>query len=211
VMLTPLVILAVLSLIGGWMGWPEALKGSDWFAHFLQPALDNARPATEAGLTNGSGLNVFVLSQHVVAETTPHLERVLSGLAVLIAALGWFFADTLYRRSPEAAGKLATTFSGVRAILVNKYWVDEIYQAVIVRPLLLISRFVFGGAIEGAVIQGSGRAASGAAYGLGGLVRRMQSGNIRSYAGWLAMGAAAMLLISYFGFGTAAHTHFKIW
>lgn len=213
VMLAPLVILALLSVVGGWMGWPEALRGSDWFGHFLAPALNNAAPSLNSA--QGEGASGFILSQRVVVETSSHLERVLSGLAVLIAALGWFAADTFYRRSPELPIRLATAFSGPRSILVNKYWIDEIYQAVIVRPLLLTSRFVLGGAVEGAVVQGSGRAFSGAANGLGAVLRRIQSGNIRSYAGWLAFGAAAMLLLSYFGFGTGAVSnwgmHFKIW
>ncbi|HVJ07046.1 MAG TPA: NADH-quinone oxidoreductase subunit L [Acidisarcina sp.] len=212
VMLGPLVILAILSVVGGWIGWPEALRGSDWFAHFLAPALNNAPPLTGA---SGQAAGAFVITQHVVAETTPHMERILSGLAVLIAALGWFVADTFYRRSPELPVKLAASFSGLRSLLVHKYWVDEIYQALIVRPLLLSSRFVLGGAVEGVVVQGGGRTAAGIAGGLGAILRRIQSGNIRSYAGWLAIGAAAMLLLSYFGFGTSAvaswGTHFKIW
>ena len=204
-MLGPLVILGILSLVGGWMGWPEALHGSDWFGHFLQPALAN-QLVVHAG--NG---DVLLLSQHVEAVTTPHLERALSGLAMLVAALGWFLADTLYRRSPEMPGKIAASFGGIYSLLVHKYWVDEMYQAVIVKPLLLTSRYVLGGGVEGAVVQGSGHLASGTAKVLGEVLRRIQSGNIRSYAGWLAFGAAAMLLISYFGFGAGAQTHFKIW
>jgi NADH-quinone oxidoreductase subunit L len=216
VMLAPLVILGILSLTGGWMGWPEALHGNDWFAHFLEPALNNVAPAVDAANAGtGSGLNVVVLSQHVVEQTTPQLERVLSGLAMLVAALGWFMADTFYRRSPELPGRIAASFGGITTLLVRKYWVDELYLATIVRPLLLGSRFVLGGVVEGAVVQGGGKLMSGSANGAGAVVRRIQSGRIRSYAGWLALGAAAVLLLSYFGFGSGAAsswvTHFKIW
>jgi NADH-quinone oxidoreductase subunit L len=66
--------------------------------------------------------------------------------------------------------------------------------------LLFITRYLLWGAVDSGVINGGGVIASGSARGLGALVQRVQSGNIRSYAGWLALGAAALLLITYFGF-----------
>ena len=89
-------------------------------------------------------------------------------------------------------------------MLLRKYWVDEFYNTAIVQPWLFFSRYVLGSVVETGVVQGGGLVATGATLGLGGLLRRIQSGNIRSYAGWLALGAAAVLLISYFGFGLGA-------
>ncbi len=193
-MLGPLVILALLSLIGGWMGWPEALHGGNWFAHFLEPALNTVRDA---------GNGALVGTTKVELVTSSRLEMGLSGLAMLVAALGWFTAHMFYRRNPELPGKMAKSYAGIRTMLVNKYWVDEFYNAVIVQAVAvhLALRAGHGGG-NGTWCRAADLLASGATLGLGGLFRRIQSGNIRSYAGWLALGAAAVLLISYFGFGT---------
>jgi NADH-quinone oxidoreductase subunit L len=64
---------------------------------------------------------------------------------------------------------------------------------------MFLSRYVLWGVVDRAMIDGGGQVAGAGATGLGALVRRVQSGNIRSYAGWLALGAAALLLLSYFG------------
>ena len=195
IMLGPLVILALLALTGGWMGWPEALHGSNAFGHFLEPALNTVRDV-------GNGAMVGTTKVELV--TSSRLELGLSGLAMLVAALGWFTAHMFYVTNTELPEKMARSYAGIRTMLVNKFWVDEIYNALIVQPWLFISRYVLGTVVETGVVQGGGLAASGATLGLGGLFRRIQSGNIRSYAGWLALGAAAVLLISYFGFGLGA-------
>jgi NADH-quinone oxidoreductase subunit L len=117
-----------------------------------------------------------------------------------MAAIGWFFADLLYRRKPGLADRLVERAAGVYSLLVNKYWIDQIYTGLFVAPLLFLSRYLLWGAVDRGVINGGGSLAAGSMRGLGALVQRVQSGNIRSYAGWLAVGAAALLLITYFGF-----------
>jgi len=179
VMLGPMAILAVLSLIGGWIGIPKALGGGDQFAHFLEPVV-----GTPAGSASGGN------SQ----------ELLFSALSVVMALIGWFIADLMYRQKPGMADKLAARLSAVYTLLFNKYWIDQIYQGVIVAPLLFLSRYLLWGAVDRGVITGGGSLAAGGVRGLGALVQRVQSGNIRSYAGWLAVGAAALILITYFGF-----------
>ena len=180
VMLLPLVVLGILSLVGGWIGWPQALGGNDWFAHFLQPVFRD------------QAMNVQLLHP----EASPSLERMLSIVSMLAAGIGWFLADKKYRRPSTAAAEPASAFYD---LVAHKYWVDEIYGALIVRPLLAFSRVVLAGAVEAGIIDGTNRAWARLA-GAGSVgVRRMQSGNIRSYAGWLAAGAAAVLLfVIYF-------------
>ncbi len=77
-------------------------------------------------------------------------------------------------------------------LLLNKYYVDEIYGAVIVKPLLILSKFVLGG-IE-FLLAGVAWLLGGIAMLSGMILQRWQSGNLRSYAAWLALGAAAVLL-----------------
>jgi NADH-quinone oxidoreductase subunit L len=179
VMLGPLVILAILAVCGGWVGIPEALGGSDHFARFLEPVTAGATAATTASVSQ---------------------ERAFTALSVVMALLGWFVADLMYRRKPGMADRLAERASGLYSLLFNKYWIDQLYQAVVVAPLLFLSRYLLWGAVDRGVITGGGSLAAGSVRGLGAIVQRVQSGNIRSYAGWLAVGAAALILITYFGF-----------
>jgi NADH-quinone oxidoreductase subunit L len=90
-------------------------------------------------------------------------------------------------------------------LVLNKYWIDEVYAFLVVKPILVISRYILWGGFDRGVVGGGNRVLAGAAQGAGSVLRRIQSGNIRSYAGWLAIGAAAILLLSFFGFG--AHIH----
>ena len=179
VMLGPLVILGVLALAGGWIGIPKALGGGDQFAHFLEPVVSAASTP---------------------ASDNENQERLFSVLSVVMGLIGWFVADLFYRRKPGMADRLVERASGVYHVLVNKYWIDQIYNDLIVTPLLFLSRYLLWGAVDRGVITGGGALAAGSMRGLGALVQRVQSGNIRSYAGWLAVGAAALILITYFGF-----------
>jgi NADH-quinone oxidoreductase subunit L len=181
IMLGPLVILAILSVIGGWVGVPEALGGHAEITHFLAPA---TQPAGEA------------------AEGSHSMELLLMGLSVAFVAIGWFFAHFMYFMKPEVPKQLAAKLHGLYELLLNKWWVDQLYGTVIVTPILFLSRYVLKGLFDTGVITGGGLALGYTTQGVGSLVQRVQSGNIRSYAGWLALGAAAMLLLTYFGFGT---------
>jgi NADH-quinone oxidoreductase subunit L len=178
-MLLPLVVLGVLSLAGGWMGWPEALGGNDWFAHFLGPVFG---PSVTTSVT--------------IATPSAGLERLLAGLSMLLALIGWFLADLFYRRSPKLSEQAAQQAPALYKLLFNKYWVDELYGAVIVGPLLAISRVILWKGVDIGVVDGSGVALANGAFGFSTFVRRIQSGNIRSYAGWLAMGAALVLIVA---------------
>ena len=203
-MLVPLILLAVLSVSGGWIGIPKALGGGDQFAHFLQPVI-NPAPSyeqtriamDEQGVQRAAALST---SQPSRPEGTETQERLFSLLSVVMAGIGWFFADLLYRRKPGLADQWVERVRGLYSLLVHKYWIDQIYTAVIVTPLLFISRYLLWGVGDRGLVDGGGSLAAGGARGVGALVQRVQSGNIRSYAGWLAVGAAILLLITYFGF-----------
>jgi NADH-quinone oxidoreductase subunit L len=179
VMLGPLVLLAILATIGGFIGVPAAMGGHDELGHFLEPVLGSV--------------------PHVAGESSG-LELSLSASAVAIGLLGLLVVHYMYKIKPELPGKLATQIHGLYSLLLNKYWVDEIYGAVIVTPLLLFSRYILKALFDRGVIDGTGFAAGLTAQGFGAIVQRVQSGNIRSYAGWLAIGAAVLLIAVYFGF-----------
>jgi NADH-quinone oxidoreductase subunit L len=186
VMTLPLILLAILSIIGGWVGIPAALGGHNEFEHFLAP--------------------VFSTAAVPAVETASHsLELTLAAISLLTAALGIFIAWFFYCRKPGTAAALAQKFRPIYSLLDHKYWVDEIYGRLIITPLLVISRIGLNGLIDGGIIQGTASGLAASTRGGGWLVRRIQSGNIRSYAGWLAAGAAVVIAIVLFGHHTLPH------
>jgi NADH-quinone oxidoreductase subunit L len=187
IMLFPLAVLAILSVIGGWVGIPIAFGGSDEAEHFLQPIFN----AGVVGTVTNAGSHA--------------LELTLAGISILTAALGLYIAYLFYYKKPGTAAALAGRAPALYRLVENKFYVDEIYSALIVTPLQMFSRLVLGGLVDGFVVNGSGAAAGGITKGLSSLVRRVQSGNIRSYAGWLALGAAAVLLVMIFGHSVWLH------
>jgi NADH-quinone oxidoreductase subunit L len=183
VMLIPLIVLGILSFIGGWIGIPAALGGHNEIARFLDPVF------ASRGALQGSN----------------SLALALAAVSTVVALSGWLLAHVLYFARPELPARFAAQLRGLYALLANKYWVDEIYGAIIVAPLLFVSRYLLKALIDTGVIDGAAVGSAYAAQGFGAIVQRVQSGNIRSYAGWLALGAAVLLIATYFGF--TAHFH----
>jgi NADH-quinone oxidoreductase subunit L len=170
VMLLPLVILGILSLIGGW--------DHVAFGNFLDPVFGTAAESTTAA-SHG-------------------LELTLVAVSLIVVAIGFFFAWLFYYKKPGTAGALALKAKPLYSLVENKYWVDEGY-GFIVTALLMFTRMILAGLVETGLVNGSGALAGAATRGLSIIPRRVQSGNIRSYAGWLALGAAAILVVMIFG------------
>jgi NADH-quinone oxidoreductase subunit L len=182
IMLFPLVVLAILSVVGGWVGVPAAMGGHNEIEHFLAPVFVN--PAAAEAVTSAGSRG---------------LELGLATISVLTALAGLYIAFIFYCKKPGTAAALSRRAPALYRLVENKFYIDEIYSALIVGPLLMFSRLVLGGLVDGGIVNGSGAAAGATTRGLSSLVRRVQSGNIRSYAGWLAIGAAAVLLFMIFG------------
>ena len=180
IMLAPLVVLAILSVAGGWIGIPAALGGANHFEHFLDPVFAVA----------GAPLNSDQVS-HM-------LERGLAAISLLTVAIGFFFAWLFYYRKPLTTAALAARAPFLYNLVANKFYVDELYDALLVTPLLRLA-LALGFIVDRGIVNGVPTAAAAGARGLGAIARRMQSGNIRSYAGWLALGAAAVLAVMIFG------------
>ncbi len=206
IMLLPMVLLAILSVGGGWFGIPQALGGGDRIAHFLDPVFATPRLSFEEISIKMNVEGIPAATQASTAQPPappqgdPHQERMFSVLSVFMALIGWFLADLFYLRKPRLPAQLAEQMRGVYFLLLHKYCIDELYHRCIVVPILFLSRFVLWGAVDRGIIDGGGQIAAGGARGLGAVVQRVQSGNIRSYAGWLAIGAAVFLLLTFFGF-----------
>jgi NADH-quinone oxidoreductase subunit L len=112
-MLVPLRILAVLSIIGGFVGWPVALLGSNRFERFLEPVFEN--PAMRQA-----------------REYSHSFEYGLMILSIAVALLGILVAYQLYQKRPELSARVAAAAGPAYEIVLNKYYVDELYDALFV-------------------------------------------------------------------------------
>jgi NADH-quinone oxidoreductase subunit L len=179
-MTIPLALLAVLSVVGGWIGIPMVMSGwvggGDWnrFHHWLEPAV--TLPQTVA--------------EHAQAAHSPGVEGVLIVLAVVVALTGILLALALYRREGPAA-RLARATGPVYRTLRNLFWVDELYDAVIIRPFYAVSRFL--DAFDRRVVDGVVNAAGIVTELTGQVIKLFQTGLVRNYAMTFLLGVVAIL------------------
>jgi NADH-quinone oxidoreductase subunit L len=142
-MTVPLMILALLSVVGGWIGWPESLGGSDHFAKFLDPVI--ARHA-----------EVIAAVPEATQYTT---EYELMAVSVLVALVGIGLARFFYLRRPTIPGTLAARSGGLYRLIYNKYYVDQIYDAMFVNRSKDLGTTLGAfdrGVIDGLFVNGAG-------------------------------------------------------
>jgi NADH-quinone oxidoreductase subunit L len=184
-MTVPLMILALLSFAGGWIGVPHSLHGSDRFGTFLSPVIQTVTPEAGAEMTSSPAEGA--------ASEESSTELAFTIVSVTIAALGFVLAWYLYYKRPDLPPKMAKAAGGLYTLVLNKYKIDELYGAVIIQPLILLSTNVFWKGIDKGLIDGAVDGGAAGAQETSDAMRQMQSGNIRSYAGWVAVGATAVI------------------
>jgi NADH-quinone oxidoreductase subunit L len=174
VMLGPLVLLAFLSLVGGAIGGYH-----NRFEHFLAPAF--AGPATEAAQE----------TTREAADST--LEHMLMGVSISVTALGWLLAYLLYSRMPKLPARIAESLGSLYRAVANKYYVDELYAILFVKPVVDGSTTILWHGVDQGVIDATVNNSADSARHVSDNLRHMQSGNLRSYAGWFAAGGAVVI------------------
>jgi NADH-quinone oxidoreductase subunit L len=120
------------------------------------------------------------------------LEHTLSLVAVVAATAGLLVAWRMY-----AKGARRPKLEGGYKVLYNKYYVDELYQSVVVRPLIWLSRNVLWKVVDEGVIDGAVNGIASVSSAIGDTVRHTQSGNTRSYAVWVLIGALVVFAIIF--------------
>ncbi|RMF67103.1 MAG: NADH-quinone oxidoreductase subunit L, partial [Calditrichaeota bacterium] len=177
VMTVPLVILAFLSVVGGFVGIPHIFNG---FEHFLDP----------------------VFTRYVSAEVSAadpdlvKLEFSFMAISVLIAFLGIGFAYLLYVLKPSLPEQIAGRVKGVYRFLWNKWYVDEMYDVLIVRPLKTISDVVLWRWLDVRIIDGFVNALASVLGRLSSSLRRVETGVVQNYA--LSIVIGVVVLVGYF-------------
>jgi NADH-quinone oxidoreductase subunit L len=194
VMIVPLVILAVLSFVGGWVGVPGSLGGSNHFDKFLGPVFRSTVPAVNTEHAEpGEAAPPEQTTEGAEPKTGHATEITFTAISVGAGLLGLFLAWLLYKQRPELPDKIADSAHSLYSALAHKYWIDEMYAAIFVKPLVVVSSVVFWRGVDRGIIDAALDGSAETAKELSDNVRHMQSGNLRSYAGWIAIGATGVV------------------
>jgi NADH-quinone oxidoreductase subunit L len=203
-MTVPLLVLAVLSVVGGWVGIPHFMGGGAHFSEWLAPvfASDHAATVHEVATIGSEGHaavgHAVEAAAHGAAavhhDTTMEWVLAAASLAwgVLGLVAGWF----VYARRASLTDAMRRLAGGVPyRILHNKYYVDEAYEGAFIRPGFRLSRAVLWkvvdvGVIDGLIVNGSALAISI----VGSVLRLFQNGMVRFYAWSIALGVTVFVL-----------------
>jgi len=176
-MIVPLFVLAVLSVVGGLVG-PPLMEGGHPFARWLAPVF-------ASGAHEGA---------HAAAHEVPvATEWMLIGLSVLVAAAGIAFAFRAYLWSPQTATRLRERLAGVHRTLLNKYWVDELYERSVVRPVYHTAQ-AFWRFWDTKVVDGIVNGVGVTMEGVSAVLRLFQTGFVGTYALLFTLGVIALFL-----------------
>jgi len=176
-----LVVLAVGSIAAGWIGIPHALGGGNQIEAFLEPSFH-----APAG-------GVDVAAEAAAAHGGVGLEIGLMLVSTVVALAGIGVATIFFLRQPARADRLAASARGLYQLLLNKYYVDEIYDAVIVQPIKRTSQRLLWRGLDAGLIDGTVNAVGLVVRGWSAVLRRLQTGSVRAYAMSLFLGVIAIL------------------
>jgi NADH-quinone oxidoreductase subunit L len=181
-----LIVLALGSVAAGFVGWPHALGGHNALHAWLEPAFHAptgeaataALAAGEAAAEGGAG---------------SALELTLMGVSIAIAAVGVWLGRFIWGRRRDIADAMARQFGALHSLLLNKYYVDEIYDATIVRPIRVIAEEGLWRGADVRLIDGAVNAVATIVDEGATVLRRLQSGSVRTYAGSVILGVVVIL------------------
>ncbi len=217
VMKWPLVVLAALSLVGGFLNVPASLGGGERLHHWLEPAFSaKTYAAGEVHHAEAADPHAAGAAGHAGSAAA---EYGLMALAVVLGAGMLLFGWNLYNKHPERAAAWRGRFAGVHNVLKNKYWVDELYDAVLIQPFYQLCRIaawldvkVVDGAVNAVrnvtvgtsyfsvfwdtwIVDGLVNLVGRVFMGSSSVLRRLQTGLTQSYASAMVLGVFVMICI----------------
>jgi NADH-quinone oxidoreductase subunit L len=200
-MAIPLIVLAIGSVFAGYVGVPHALGGSNRLEAFLHPSFEppaHARTLTTPGEAAGTVAEPAAAQRGEAAAhgDETRTEFILMLLSSAVAVAGIFIASYFWLRTPQAAAAVAQRFAPIYRLLYNKYYVDEIYDAVIVQPTKQISSSVLWKGFDAGLVDGTVNGVGHVVSLLSSVMRRLQTGSIRTYAASLILGS--VLILAYY-------------
>ena len=188
-MTLPLSILAVLSVIGGWIGIPAVLGGSNHFEHWLAPVFHPAAAATAHGVAAAGAHGAAAGAHHSAV-----LEIGLMALSVGIALCGIGLAYFLYRVRTGKPEEIARNWPTLYRAVYNKYYIDEFYEWAVVRRIVNGSVWLWE-MFDALLVDGIVNGVADLVRAAGDRVRRLQGGVVGGYA--FSLLAGAVLLVGY--------------
>ncbi|PID78805.1 NADH-quinone oxidoreductase subunit L [bacterium DOLJORAL78_65_58] len=199
-MTVPLIVLAVLSVVGGWVGIPHFMGGANHFEHWLEPVFaSHAAVAHHGAEVAHHGAAAAHAAGHAAAGHAHHdttMEWILAACSLALGILGLLAGYVVYSRKISVADTFRNLAGGrLHRILLNKYYVDEAYEAVFIRPGYFLGKKILwkgvdAGFIDGLLVNGSALLV----YMVGSLVRVLQNSMVRFYAWCFTIGAAVFFL-----------------
>lgn len=200
-MALPLVVLAIGSVLAGYIGVPHALGGHNEIEGFLHPSFApfEAHGPAVAGDTHGesaAGQAASAAGHEADEAGKTRIELTLMGVSTVLAFAGIGLAAFFFLRKPEAADNAARTFAPVHRTLLNKYYVDEIYDAAFVTPLKRGSEGVLWKGVDVGLIDGAVNGVGHLVRSSAGALRRLQTGSVRMSAASLFVGV--LLVLGYY-------------
>jgi NADH-quinone oxidoreductase subunit L len=195
-----LIVLAIGSVLAGYIGVPHALGGHNQLAAWLAPSFTaNAASSMAQGFEAPAAEPTPV--EEAVAEGAESadvaaLELTLMIISSAIALLGIGIAFFIWLRRRAIADRAAESAAPLYRLLLNKYYVDEIYDAVIVRPLVALSRDGLWRGFDVKVVDGAVNGTAAIVAGGAWMLRRLQTGSVRTYAGSVILGV--VLILTYY-------------
>ena len=191
-----LIVLALGSVLAGYIGVPPALGGHNALGTWLEPAFQ----ATNCGAPVTTGPLAGLAVENCLPGEEPGGEHENAGLELglmivssLIAFAGIGLAWFLWIKNREIPGRLAAQFPGVHQTLLNKYYVDEAYDATIVQPIKLVSQEGLWRGFDVKVVDGAVNGAGYLVSGVSIVLRLVQNGSVKTYAASTFLGAVAIL------------------
>jgi NADH-quinone oxidoreductase subunit L len=203
-MAIPLIVLAIGSIFAGYVGVPHAIGGNNRIERFLEPSFEasdagrrleaGAVPAVEgrAELRPVSMQETPAAGSEGAAENES-TELKLMALSSGVAIAGIVIAGYFWLRNRAAADAMARRLPGVYTLLLHKYYVDEVYDAAIVQPIKLLSTGGLWKGFDAGVIDGAVNGVGQVVRATSGVMRRAQTGSVRTYAASLFLGVALIL------------------
>ena len=179
-----LIVLAIGSIVAGYIGLPHALGGSNSLGTWLAPSF---HAVGQAGAEAAESATV---------GDEGSLELTLMFVSSALAVLGVGIAAFIWLKRRDIADSMARNFSGVYRLLMNKYYVDELYDAAIVHPIKVISTEGLWRGFDVKVIDGAVNGTAAIVAGGASVLRRLQTGSVRAYAGSLFVGV--VLILGYY-------------
>ncbi len=177
----PMIVLAIASVVGGYVGVPHVLGGSNRFEKFFEPVI-------------GSGAHeAFAEGAHVVAHASASLEFLMMGISVALALIGIAVAYLFYIKSPELPVRLANGMKGLYTLLYNKYFVDEFYNGVFVQGTKDFATFLWQ-KVDVGIIDAIVNGVASIVEWSGGVIRRLQTGYVQTYAFSILVGGVVVFM-----------------